>query len=156
MKLTACLSLAAMVLVTSSCGNQAEIDVSQAPSQETLTVDFAGGDHGVMTTKSYTGPIAIQIEGVGQASSSEWSDAFYIYTDVNGDAVQPWHPQEFYNWALWINGEPIDSFISSIPPYSPSHIYVIVINAPGGQLTFAVGDAGKDDNSGSYTISILE
>jgi len=63
---------------------------------------------------------------------------------------------EFYNWSLWINSEPVDALVSSIPAYSSSHIYVFIVDAPGGQLTFAVGDTGTDDNSGSYTISILE
>jgi hypothetical protein len=142
-----------MVIFTIGCGNN--VETPQPPSQETLTVDFAGGD-GVMTNKSYSGPIAIQIEGVGQASSSEWSNVFYIYTDSKGNAIQPWHPIDLHNWTLWINGEPVDSFVSSIPAYSRAHIYVFVMDAPGGQLTFAVGDTGRDDNFGSYTISILE
>jgi hypothetical protein len=154
MKRLLCLCSLVMILFISSCGNNVEIETPKM--QETLTVDFQGGDQGVFTSKSYSGPLTIQIEGVGQASSSEWSHAFYIYTDSDGNAIQPWHPTEFYNWSLWVNGEPVDSLLLSIPPYSPNHIYVFVIDAPGGQLRFAVGDTGKDDNSGSYAISILE
>ena len=84
------------------------------------------------------------------------SDAFYIHTDKNGNPIQPWHPTEFYNWTLWINGEPADALLPLIPSYNSSHIYVFVINPPNGQLTFAVGDTGRDDNSGYYTISILK
>jgi hypothetical protein len=152
MKLLSGICLPVILLFLSSCANQA----STPPVQETLTVDFKNGNQGALTSKSYSGPIAIQVEGGGQASGLEQSDAFYIYTDSNGNDIQPWHPTEFYNWSLWVNGAPVDASVSSIPAYNASHIYVFIMEAPGGQLNFAVGDTGIDDNSGSYTISILE
>ena len=155
MKLLLYLGSLALLISLTSCANQNPVE-TQPPVQETLTVDFKTGDHGVMTSKSYSGPLAIQVEGVGQASSTEMSDAFYIYTDTKGNPIQPWHPTEFYNWTLWINGEPADALLPLIPSYNSSHIYVFVINPPNGQLTFAIGDTGRDDNSGYYTISILK
>jgi len=154
MKLLFRLCLLATIMFSSGCGpgNHAETP----PMQEILTVDFKSGTQGILTKNTYSDPIAIQVEGIGQASGTEWSDAFYIYSDSDGNPIQPWHPTEFYNWSLWINSEPVDALVSSIPAYSSSHIYVFIVDAPGGQLTFAVGDTGTDDNSGSYTISILD
>lgn len=154
MKFLLRLCLMATIVFIMGCGFGS---ATQTPAmQETLTVDFKNGDQGTFTSKSYSGPIAIQVEGTGQASGLERSDAFYIYTDSNGNDIQPWHPTEFYNWSLWVNGEPVDALVSSIPAYNANHIYVFIITAPGGQLNFAVGDTATDDNSGSYTISILQ
>ena len=152
MKHLLCLCSLVMIIFSSGCGNNAETPAVQ----EILIVNFRDGDQGVITKNSYSGSIAIRVEGVGQASSSEWSDAFYIYTDSKGNEIQPWHPTEFYNWTLWINGEPVDSLVSSIPAYNTDHVYEFTINASGGRLTFAVGDTGTSDNSGSYTVSILK
>lgn len=123
-------------------------------AKEILTVPFILGPAGVQTANSYNGPTAIAVMGVGQASGSQLSDAFYIFTDYEGNPVEPWHPTEFFNWTLWINGGPADNFVDPIPPYNPEHIYVFAITAPGGLLTFAVGDAGTDDNSGEYQIGV--
>ena len=156
MKLLLCFCAFAMMMLSSSCGNKITTGTEASPIQETFAVDFRNGTQGVSTRNTYSGPIAIQVEGIGQASGSSWSDAFYIYTDYNGSVIEPWHPTEYYNWTLWINGEPADTLVSSIPKYSSDHVYVFVINAPGGRLRFSVGDAGADDNAGSYIVSILE
>ena len=94
-------------------------------------------------------------EGVGQAANLQWSDPFYIFSDMNGQNITPWHPTEFYNWTLWINGEPVDSFVEFIPPFNSSHAYEFFINAPGGYLTFAIGDMITSDNDGYFTITIF-
>jgi len=123
-------------------------------TEETLTVPFTNGTAGVQTSQSYAGLVTITISGNGQASGTAWSDAFYIYTDFSGQPRKPLHPTEFYNWSLWINGEPVDYFVQPIPTYNPDHIYAFTINAPGGPLNFAVGDAIAHDNSGSYSITV--
>jgi hypothetical protein len=92
---------------------------------------------------------------VGQASGTQWSDAFYIYTDYSGNPITPYHPTEFYNWTLWINGGPADYFVEPIPDYNDTHVYNFTIEAPGGPLTFAVGDTYTVDNTGAYTVEII-
>jgi hypothetical protein len=124
--------------------------------KEILTVPFVNGPAGVQTINAYSGPTAIAVMGVGQASGSQWSDAFYIFTDYEGNPIEPWHPTEFFNWVLWINGGPADAFVNPIPPYNPDHVYVFTIDAPGGPLTLAVGDAGTDDNTGQYDIGLRQ
>lgn len=121
---------------------------------ETLLVPFTLGTKGVQTQQSYEGIITIEILGEGQAERAEMSDAFYIYTDTAGRMIQPWHPTTLYNFTLWINGEPADYFIP-VPGFRLDHTYSFQLNAPGGRLTFAIGDKNTKDNSGSYTITIL-
>jgi hypothetical protein len=121
---------------------------------ETLTVPFRLGVAGVMTAIKYRGQVAVTVSGVGQAAGSQWSDAFYIYTDGNGNPITPWHPTEYYNWTLWINGGPADYLVNPIPPYSPHHLYIFNLTVPGGPLTFAVGDTLTDDNTGEYRVII--
>ncbi len=121
---------------------------------ETLTVPFASGTAGVRTSQSYTGLVTVTITGVGQAAGTAWSDAFYVYTDYSGQPITPVHPTSFHNWTLWINGGPADNFVQPIPPYSPDHRYTLIINAPGGPLTFGVGDTLTWDNSGAYIVTV--
>jgi hypothetical protein len=122
-----------------------------APAVEgPLTAPFTGGATAVHTSKSYTGPMTITVSGTGQAQGTMHSDAFYIYTDANGNPVAPSH----HTYAtLCINGHPVDQFVQPIPPYSSDHTYKLTINAPGGPLTFGVCDAILTDNSGSFTIT---
>ena len=68
--------------------------------------------------------------------------------------MTPYHPEDWF--MLWINGVPVDTFVDRIPPYNPSHVYVFQISAPGGPLTFAVGDFGIDDNAGEYQIVVRD
>jgi len=123
-------------------------------TSETLTVPFRLGAAGVQTTNSYGGRTQVKVRGTGQASGAEWSDAFYIFTNAQGDPVEPYHPDFWFT--LWINGVPVDAFVDRIPPYNPSHVYVFQISAPEGPLTFAVGDLGIDDNAGEYQIVVRD
>ena len=123
-------------------------------TSESLTVPFRLGAAGVQTTNSYGGRTQVKVRGTGQASSTEWSDAFYIFTNAQGDPVEPYHPEFWF--MLWINGDPVDAFVDRIPPYNPSHVYVFQISAPEGPLTFAVGDLGIDDNAGEYQIVVRD
>ncbi len=127
---------------------------ASVPPQEVVIVPFVNGTSGVQTTHSYHGTITITISGIGQASASQYSDAFYIYTDSAGNPITPVHPTQYYNWTLWINGGPAGNFVSPIPPYNPSHVYTFTLNAPGGPLNFAVGDTYTSDNTGAYKVTI--
>src|SRR5579885_2267785 len=123
---------------------------------EVLTIPFSEGTNGVQTTRSYAGIVTVTVSGTGQASGTQMSDAFYLYTDYSGQPITPVHPTEYYNWTLWINGSPADNFVHPIPPYHPSHVYTFTMNAPGGTLNFAVGDTATADNSGAYTVIITQ
>jgi hypothetical protein len=121
---------------------------------ERLTVQFVNGVQGVQTVNRFSGQILIKVTGIGQASGSQWSDAFYVFTDYDGKPMEPWHPEEFYNFTLWINGGPVDVVLGEIPPYNPRHVYVFTINALEGPLTFAVGDTYTIDNTGEYQVLV--
>lgn len=123
---------------------------------ETLVVPFALGTAGVATARDYAGWVTITVSGFGQAAGSQHSDAFYVFTDEAGNPVEPWHPTEYYNWSLWINGGPADAWVQPIPAYRGDHVYTFQIHAKGGKLTFAfgVGDIFTEDNTGAYTVTI--
>lgn len=129
-------------------------EVLQFSNLEVLVVPFSLGDQGVETVNEYVGRIGVVVAGVGQASGAAMSDAFYIYTDGEGNPIEPWHPTEFYNWTLWINGGPADAYMYRIPRYRPDHVYAFIIDAPGGRLRFAVGDGGTEDNTGQYYVGL--
>jgi len=110
---------------------------------------FTGGRVAVNTAQSYSGPVTITVSGTGQAQGTFHSDAFYVYTDANGNTVAPSH----HTYAtLCINGQRVDQFVQPIPAYNPAHIYKLTFTAPGGPLTFGVCDTILRDNTGSFTI----
>jgi len=142
-----------------SGGAQAYPDPAYVPnrqSEETLIAQFAAGPNGVTSEREYSGRVTLTVSEIGQASSTQYSDAFYILTDFDGTPIEPWHPLYYHNWVLWINGQHAESLIpdQQVPSYSGDHIYKFEIDAPGGNLTFGVGDILTYDNTGSYTISI--
>jgi uncharacterized protein YvpB len=120
----------------------------------TVEVLFTSGIAGVQTCQSFSGTVTISVSGVGRAAGDSWSDAFYIYSDQQGRPITPIHLTTLDNFVLWINGAHADNFVPQIPPYNASHSYSFVITAPGGPLTFAVGDTYTADNSGSYTVAV--
>lgn len=124
--------------------------------KETLTVSFKDGATGVSTENHYSGLVTILVQGTGRAGSTARSDAFYVFTDNNGENIEPIHPKDFYNFTLWINGEPADTLVDPLPPYNADHVYQFTIKAPGGRLVFAVGDVYVSDNEGYYTVQILK
>lgn len=125
-----------------------------AAASETVTVPFTGGISAVHTTNSYSGPVTLTVSGTGQASGTMYTDAFYIYTDSAGNGVIAHRPSQNNWWALWINNAPADNLVQPIPAYRSDHTYTFTINAPGGQLTFGVGDSNPADNTGAYTITV--
>lgn len=124
--------------------------------QETIKVPFESGTSGVQTTQSYDGEITVSVSGVGQASGTEWSDAFYIFTNSAGQPVEPYHPLEYYNFTLWIEGGPADIHVKPIPEYNEAHTYVFFLRSSGNPINFGVGDVFTIDNTGHYTITISE
>ena len=122
---------------------------------ETLTVPFNRGMAGTTSANSYSGSITLRVTGTGQAAGCQYSDAFYIYADCNGNAYNPpQHYAYYYNWVLMIDSQPIDHYVSSIPAYRSDHDYTFTIAAPGGPLAFGVADAGTADNTGAYVVAI--
>ncbi|MBV9209653.1 MAG: right-handed parallel beta-helix repeat-containing protein [Acidobacteria bacterium] len=123
---------------------------------ENLTAQFNGGVYAVTSALTYRGLDTVTVSGVGQASGGDYSDAFYIFADGNGNPVTPWHPTGQYNWLLTINGAHPEDLIRDhqIPAYRPDHRYTFQIVAPAGALTFGVGDAYTPDNTGSYAIGL--
>ena len=131
--------------------------------QETLTVDFLKNTTcasknihaGAKTRYAYHGNTKLTIFGTGKAKGNQLSDAFYIYTDEQGNPISPEH-DDSVGAILFINDQPADNFIrASISAFNPNHVYTFTINAPGGQLAFSVGDCKASNNHGSYTITVL-
>lgn len=125
-------------------------------SSEELEVPFSGGPNAVTTQNSYSGRVLITVSGTGRAAGRQLSDAFYLFTDEQGNTTAPRHPTDRYNWLLWINGAHAERFIvgGQVPDYREDHVYTFEIEAPGGPLTFGIGDIGGRDNQGSYQVRI--
>jgi len=95
------------------------------------------------------------VSGVGQSSGTAYTDAFYVFTDGEGNQVKPEHPTD---WILTINGDFAHYLIPSqeIPAYNEDHTYTFTIDAPGGKLTFGVRDGYSADNTGRYIVTLCK
>jgi hypothetical protein len=126
------------------------------PVSDTLTIYFINGTNGVSTTHSYKGQVTITVSGAGEESKNKWVDAFYSYTDSSGNPTTPTHTSTYPGWGLWINGGVADNYVQPIPSYNSNHYYSFTINAPGGYLTFAIGDTYTKDNSGYLIVTVTQ
>ena len=61
--------------------------------EERLTAPFVRGQDGVTTANSYTGHVTIDVWNYGQAAGTNYSDAFYIFTDSAGNPIPPRTPR---------------------------------------------------------------
>ncbi|MEO1374816.1 MAG: choice-of-anchor U domain-containing protein, partial [Cyanobacteria bacterium J06635_10] len=123
-------------------------------NSEKIKAPFSGGPSAIKTTNSYSGLVEIDITGTGQAAGASFSDSFYRFSDSTGSEITPVLANEF---GLYINGEPAEVLFpqsQSLPTYSSDHSYTFMIDAPGGALTFGVGDTYTIDNTGFYDITI--
>lgn len=127
-----------------------------APVGETLTIYFINGMNSTPTVYSYKGKVTITVSGTGEEAKNKWMDAFYQYTDANGQPITPVHTSTYPGWTLWINGGVADDYVQPIPDYNSSHVYTFTINAPGGTLSFGIGDTYLKDNTGSLTIKVQQ
>lgn len=126
------------------------------PVSETLTIYYINGMNSTPTVHSYKGKVTITVSGTGEEAKNKWLDAFYQYTDATGQPITPVHTSTYPGWTLWINGGVADNYVSPIPAYNASHVYTFTINAPGGTLSFGIGDTYLKDNSGSLTITVTQ
>ncbi len=145
----------AQTLLANTQASAAPRTAQSAADGETVSVPFVNGESGATTFNEYSGPVTLVVTGVGQAAGTRMSDAFYLYTDEQGNPTPPEHSSSGYNFTLFINDQPADALIQgAIPAYRSDHIYQFTINAPGGVLTFGVGDTNTGDNTGAYTIIV--
>ena len=122
--------------------------------REELSVPFTTGTDGKSTANRYDGQLNVTVAGTGQAAGTQRSDAFYIYTDEAGNATQPYHLANGYNFGLWVNGNPPDTYMSAIPVYRADHTYTFSLQVAPGNVVFGIGDYDTRDNTGSLRLTI--
>ena len=128
-------------------------DAPICPNTEIIQVPYLGGIWAVQTQNPYTGTTLVNVSGIGQSSGTAYTDAFYLFTDGEGNKVTPEHPTD---WILAIDGDFAHYLIPNqeMPPYNEDHTYTFIVNAPGGKLTFGVRDGYAADNTGRYIVTL--
>jgi hypothetical protein len=131
-------------------------DYETLPS-ETLVVPF---DRGEPTTTEfyYWDKVRLVIEGTGQAAGSAYGDAFYLYTDANG---QPLEIPQIGMSDLEIDGERALKALGLTddpPPYEPKHLYAVIYAAGprARRIAFRISDESVGDNTGALTITVVQ
>jgi hypothetical protein len=132
---------------------QVRMAAASPDSGELLVANFIDGIYGATTANSYSGTTTLTVSGIGQASGTVYTDAFYQLTDPYGNPIPPIYAE---GWIFSINGQRARDFIpgGQIPAYQADHTYTFDIDAPGGQLIFGVHDFYTPDNTGSYIIQV--
>jgi serine/threonine protein kinase len=127
------------------------------PTAETFRVYFDSANTsglGVSTQHTYSGTVSILVSGYGQANSTEYSDAFYIYTDTSGTPFSP--PHTATCWILYINGKTADSSVG-LPNYNSSNTYSVSMNlSQPGTINFGICDGQPSDNTGFLTVTVQQ
>ena len=122
---------------------------------ETFRVYFNSANasgQGVSTQHTYSGTVSIIVSGYGRASSPEYSDAFYIYTDTSGNPLSTPHTSTCL--IMYINGNTADSSVG-LPNYESSHTYSVTMNVsqPG---TINFGICGQPSDHVGYLIVTVQ
>jgi hypothetical protein len=122
-------------------------------NSEILIAQYTDGIYAVTSQNEYSGIVTLTVSGIGQASGTSYTDAFYLISDYSGNPTIPTYPA---GWVLTINGQLAKDLIPNqqIPSYKSDHTYTFEINAPGERLIFGVSDTYTVDNSGRYIIEI--
>ncbi len=128
---------------------------SECQVSEDLEVPFRKGTNGVTTNNTYSGTIEVTVSGTGQAAGSAYTDAFYLFTDGEGENIPPAHIDESI---LTINSSLAYTMIPNErrPSYNADHVYSFEIEAPDGVLVFGIKDGYATDNSGTLYISLCQ
>jgi hypothetical protein len=132
-----------------------QIFSSECQVSEDLEVPFIKGTQGVTTTNTYSGKIEVTVSGTGQAAGSAYTDAFYLFTDGEGENIPPNPIDESI---LTINSNLAYTMIPNKvrPAYQADHIYSFEIKAPGGVLVFGIQDGYTADNAGALFLSLCQ
>jgi hypothetical protein len=124
---------------------------------ETLVIPF---DRGEPTTTEfyYWDKVRLVIEGTGQVAGTAYSDAFYLYTDANG---QPLETPQTGMFDLEIDGERAIKALGLTdepPPYEQKHLYAVIYDAGprARRITFRISDESAGDNTGALTITVVQ
>jgi hypothetical protein len=127
--------------------------VTTQNTNETLTLYFNRNNLGypAKTRLTYTGTVTMTVNGTGKDSGTSDSDAYYIFTNYEGQPVAPLTAREF---GLYVDGQRL----ADIYPqgYQTSHEYTFNLNVGSDPraIKFAIGDGYTADNSGYFTIKV--
>jgi hypothetical protein len=137
---------------------------SAAVRAETVVAPFTAAD-AVTTAGSYSGYVLARVSGIGQSAGTNYNDAFYLF--------DPSVPGFYFNssayYQLTFDSAPLVPFnpsremkyfvYGSLPAYSTGHVYNFIFDtglAVPAPLHFGVSDGNFADNTGAYTISLLQ
>jgi len=152
---------------------------------EWLNASFTTPEGGT-STRTYTDLVEIQVSGSGQSFQTRTNDAFWIFTDMEGNAYTPFLDPGDDSYQLALDTSPITGAYAAptpsaqhastkicfdidantevfnrpyIPAYRTDHEYHFVADigtSSASLLHFGVADGIYWDNSGSYTIGITQ
>lgn len=143
--------LLALLLITkfSSSGGEAE----PTPAPETVIVPL-NRVISTLTRHDFRGKVRLIIAGNGQVEGTAFSDAFYRYTDDQG---QPLDSPELTPFSLEIDGHPALDLAHTPLDYQADHIYTMIYDAGSDThaISFALSDPDARDNTGQFTIDVV-
>ncbi len=132
-------------------------DRAQINTEESLVVPFDKLQP-TLTRYKYHNKVMLIISGTGQAGGKSYSDAFYLYTDEQGEPY-PVPAKEAFD--LEIDGQRAIITLGlrkNPPPLSSDHIYTVTydVGATPRQIAFRISDRVVSDNTGEFMIKVFE
>jgi hypothetical protein len=108
------------------------------------------------TQHEYSGKVTLLISGTGQAGGNSMSDAFYLFTDEQGNLRNPPQTEAF---DLEIDGRRaiITLGLRDNPPmFTANHTYSVSydVGPTPRRIAFRISDLIVDDNKGMFTVQI--
>jgi hypothetical protein len=121
---------------------------------ETIIVPFNRTEP-TWTREAYSGVVYLLIRGTGQAAGSDFSDAFYQYTQDG----QPLSVPRTHQFDLEIDGNRAIIMLGlekNPPRYNLRHVYeaTYFVGETPRQIAFRISDFTTDDNTEEFTIGI--
>ncbi len=123
--------------------------------RETVTVPFDEYTP-TYTQGLYSGRVSLVISGFGQAGGKDYSDAFYVFENVEGI---PYNPPLTEQFDLELDGQRAIIALGlreNPPPFSNDHTYRVMydVGQEFRQIAFRISDEAVSDNTGEFVIEV--
>jgi len=144
-------ALLALVLIGTFSSSGSKPKSTPSPDRVTVPLNRVIS---TLTQHEFRGKVRLIIAGTGQIEGTALSDAFFRYTDDQG---QPLDPPQASAFPLKIDGTPATDVSAEPFEYQEDHVYTLIYDAGSDSHAISLGlsDPNARDNTGEFTIDVV-